>query len=227
MMEFILSLNEFTVSALTIMLLTLLTATYRLNIRLAQYAIVGKKWEVTDKINKLGKRMVMFGGLATLPLVVILILTIKSSSIESEIFRNIGIVCTFAWFAGCFSLIASIPVLIMALVGRVYLSDLSMVTVLLAFFKTIKNKLQPHWRIIVLSVSAMILLVVIWPLIQGLLYIGAVLLLGRIGALDGHGNNDNNDNNEWNYINDDDDYLDINNKTDEENYQHEVDLGFH
>ena len=49
MMEFILSLNEFTVSALTIMLLTLLTATYRLNIRLAQYAIVGKKWEVTDK----------------------------------------------------------------------------------------------------------------------------------------------------------------------------------
>ena len=55
MMEFILSLNEFTVSALTIMLLTLLTATYRLNIRLAQYAIVGKKWEITDKINKLGK----------------------------------------------------------------------------------------------------------------------------------------------------------------------------
>ncbi len=180
MMEFILSLNEFTVSALTIILLTLLTAIYRLNIRLAQYAIVGKKWEVTDKINKLGKRMVMFGGLATLPLVIILISTIN---IDSEIFRNIVIACYAAWLAGYFALLASVPLLILALVWRVHLSNLSMATVLMAFFITIKNTLQPHWRTIALSVSAVALFVILWPVLQSLLYLGVLVLLAKAGPL--------------------------------------------
>lgn len=223
-MEFLLGLNEFTMSAMTILLLAILTATYRLNSCLVEYAIVGKKWGVTDKINKLGKRMVIFGGLATLPMVVLLLSDI---TVESELFSNFALACYIAWIAGYFILIVALPALLIALVGRVHLSELSMATVLMTFFKPIKNALQPYcWRKIALAVVAIMLLVVIWPLIQGLLYIGAVLLLVRIGALDDFDAGEN-DNNEWHYINDDDDYLNINNKTDEENYQREVDLGFH
>ena len=201
-MEFLLGLNEFTMSAMTILLLAILTATYRLNSRLVQYAIVGKKWDVTDKINKLGKRMVIFGGLATLPMVVLLLSDI---TVESELFSNLALACYIAWIVGYFILIVALPALLIALVGRVHLSELSMATVLMTFFKPIKNALQPYsWRKIALAVVAIMLLVVIWPLMQGLLYIGIILLLARFGALDDYEKRDANP----------DDLLDLHNVTD-------------
>lgn len=167
MLNFILSLHEFGISVFTIMSLGLLTAIYRLNKHLAQYAAtISKARKITDKINKLGKYLVMGGGLMTLPMVV----------------------------AGYLALASAIPVLIVTFLMRVLLSDLSMSTVLMAVFSSIKSsfkaartKLQPHWRIIAVSVSVVILLLVLWPVLQLLLYLGAFVLLARVGVFSGGG----------------------------------------
>ena len=189
MLNFILSLHEFGISVFTIMLLGLLTAIYRLNKHLAQYAATtSKARKITDKINKLGKYLVMGGGLMTLPMIIIFILSFNP---ESKLFINMVV-------AGYLALAVAIPVLIMAFLMRVLLSDLSMSTVLIAVFNSIKSsfknvkaKLRPHWRIIAVSVSVVTLLLVLWPVLQLLLYLGAFVLLARIGALDGYGESDN------------------------------------
>lgn len=176
MMEFILSLDEFSAPVLTIMLLAALTATYRLNLRLVRYATVGKLWIVTDKINSLGKYLVMLAMVGVLPIIVAITLPIKLE-IGSGFFL-------YAGFAGYVAMIMAMPVLMLALVWRVFLSDVSMITFASIVFKALKNKLQAHWRVIVLSVSAITLLVFLWPIVQLLIYIGAFVLLARIGALD-------------------------------------------
>ena len=51
MLEFILDLNELTISLYTLMLLALLTAIYRVNIRLSLYATDNGAWRVTEKLN--------------------------------------------------------------------------------------------------------------------------------------------------------------------------------
>lgn len=183
MLNFILSLHEFGISVFTIMLLGLLTAIYRLNKHLAQYAATtSKARKITDKINKLGKYLVMGGGLMTLPMIIIFILSFNP---ESKLFINMVV-------AGYLALAVAIPVLIMAFLMRVLLSDLSMSTVLIAVFNSIKSsfknvkaKLRPHWRIIAVSVSVVTLLLVLWPVLQLLLYLGAFVLLARIGVFGG------------------------------------------
>lgn len=185
MLYFILSLHEFGISVFTIMLLGLLTATYRLNKHLAQYAAAtSKARKITDKINKLGKYLVMGGGLMTLPMIVVFILSFNP---ESKLFINMVV-------AGYLGLIAAIPVLILAFLMRVLLPDLSMSTVLMAVFSSIINsfkaartKLQPHWRIIAVSVSVVTLLLILWPVLQLLLYLGAFVLLARVGVFSGGG----------------------------------------
>jgi len=154
----------------------LLMAMYRVNVRLAYYATPNTPWAVTDKINTVGKYLAIAGGLATLPGVILLLFSPDTT--------NAGFIVNIT-IAGGIILLLGIPVLLAALIWRTSLSQLSMTAIVKAVFQSIKYKLQPHWRLIAFSATAITLFVILWPLIQILFYLGALAFMGRLGLLDG------------------------------------------
>ena len=185
MLEFILGLNELTISLYTFMLLALLTAIYRVNIRFSLYATDSGAWKVTEKMNTLGKYLMIGGGLATLPFVLLLLFS-PGTHVSSSF---LGVTYT-----GYLTLIVAMPVMLAAFLLRLLATDLSMPMVLKALFKTIKTIYRVvNWHTVILWFAAMTLLVFLWPAIKILLYIAALGVLARFGLLGSTHNTDQTD----------------------------------
>jgi hypothetical protein len=161
-----------------IMTFSLLMFFYRLNLRLAHYpGQTPKQKAIVDKINGLGKYLALGGGLATLPVVVLLIFAPDTIAMEWVIYLAA---------CGMVALITAVPMMIVALIWRTYLSPISMIAVIKVLFKTVQGMLQTHWRTLAVSLMAVTLLVLLLPVLKYVAYFSAWAVMGKLGLLNGN-----------------------------------------
>ncbi len=197
-----------------IMIFSLLMFIYRLNLRLAHFSgQASKPKAIVDKLNGLGKHLALAGGIATLPVVALLIFAPDTVAVEWVIYLAA---------CGLVALIAAVPMMIVALIWRTSLSPISMVTVANVLFNTVQEVLQRHWRMMTVSLIAVALLVYLLPVLQYVAYFTVWVVMGKLGLL-GREVEEEGVYHFGGEYNDDDDYY----AQKEEEYQHEVDLGLH
>ncbi len=195
-----------------IMTFGLVLAIYRLNLRLTHYPDHPlKSWTMADKVNGLGRYLALGGGLATLPVVVLLVFAPDTVAAEWLIYLAA---------CGIVALVMAVPMTVIALIWRTSLSPTSMLTIVKVLFKTVQSAEQRYWWMVTLCLMAVVLLVFLLPILQYIAYFAAWVAMGKLGLLGNEGEYKYEE--EGNY-NDADDYY----AQKEEEYQHEVDLGFH
>ncbi len=161
-----------------IMTFSLLMFIYQLNLRLAHYpGLSPKPKALVNKLNNLGRYLALSGGLATFPVVVLLLFAPDTVAVEWVIY--------LAAF-GLVALVVAIPVMIVALIWLTSLSPVSMVTVANVLFNTVQGMLQRHWRMITFSLLTVTLLVFLLPVLQYVAYFVAWVMMGKLGLLNGN-----------------------------------------
>lgn len=170
-------MEELILGLAIIMTFSLLMLIYQLNLRLAHYpGLSPKPKTLVNKLNNLGRNLALGGGLATLPVVVLLLLAPDTVAVEWVIY--------LAAF-GLVALIAAVPMMIVALIWRTSLSPISMAAIVKVLFKTVQGRLQRHWRTIAFSLMAVALLVFLLPILQYIAYFAVWVVMGKLGLLGG------------------------------------------
>jgi hypothetical protein len=150
---------------------------HRLNLRLAHYPEepAHQAWSMTNKINTFGKVLALAGGVATLPVVIMLLFAPDTIAMEWIIYIAAS---------GMVALIVAVPIMLLTLIWRTSLSRLSMATITNNLFKAAQRMLQRHWRMISFSFIAVALFIILLPALKYVAYLFGWLLLGKLGLLD-------------------------------------------
>ncbi len=171
-------MEEIILGLAIIMTFGLVMLIYRQNLRLPHYLEQHlKSWAVADKVNDLGRYLALGGGLATLPIVVLLVFAPDTVAAEWLIYLAA---------CGIVALVVAVPMTVIALIWRTSLSPTSMFSIIKVLVKTMKRAVQRYWWMVTLCLMAVVFLVFFLPVIQYIAYFVVWVAMGKFGLLNGN-----------------------------------------